>query len=361
MRRRSRSRLRSFGRVFLVALVIALAFPLVTAERTQDLVPPIGVRVKNQVQFVPPGTTFGAIVRQFSLQAHDGALHDVDGGVLDAAKYPGAILLNGSPGRPTDVLHDHDVVKVVNGEDRTEGTVRTVEEVPGGMTPNPEFYLGTTPGETIVVKGRISGRLVSSTFHATGPSQTPNAVALTFDDGPSPLYTPQILQILQQFGVQATFFCIGFEARDHPDLIVAERDAGMTVGNHSWDHPEVPPFRDLPESKIRSEMTEATAALQASGVDPYVFRPPGGTYGDTELRIASELGMRVVLWSVDPEDWRNDAKAKQIVKNVLSNVHAGSIVILHDGGGFQDATVKALPKIIKGIQDKGLSIVPLLR
>jgi peptidoglycan/xylan/chitin deacetylase (PgdA/CDA1 family) len=108
-------------------------------------------------------------------------------------------------------------------------------------------------------------------------------------------------------------------------------------------------------------MTLTTAALQESGVDPYVFRPPGGTYGDTELSVAASLGMRVVLWSVDPEDWRNDIKAKQIVDNVLGHVRAGSIVIMHDGGGFQDATVKALPKIIKGIRAMGLSLIPLVR
>jgi peptidoglycan/xylan/chitin deacetylase (PgdA/CDA1 family) len=356
-----RSRLRSFGRIFLIALVIALAFPLVTAERTFDLVPPIGVLVRGHDEFVPPGTTFGQAVRRFGLHARDGALLDVEGEVLDAAKFPGALLLNGGPAQPGDVLHEHDTIKVVHGEDRTETKVRTVEEVPGGMVSNPQFMLGTTPGEQIVVKGRVSGKIVSTTFHATGPSQVPDAVALTFDDGPSPRYTPEILSILQERGVQATFFTIGFEAHDYSYLIEAERDAGMTIGNHTWDHPEVPPFRDLPEERIRDEMERTTEALHESGVDPYLFRPPGGTYGDTELAIAAELGMRVVLWSVDPEDWRNDVKAKQIVKNVLSNVHAGSIVLMHDGGGFQDATVKALPKIIDGIRAMGLHLVPLLR
>ncbi|HXJ63908.1 MAG TPA: polysaccharide deacetylase family protein [Actinomycetota bacterium] len=340
--------------------MLALAFPLVTAERASDLTPPIDVRVRQQDQYVRPGTTFGDAVREFKLHAHTGALLDVEGQVIDANKFPGAILLNDKPAGSDVVLSDGDVIRVVSQQDQTEGTVRTVEEVPGGLPANPQFYLGTTPGEQIVVKGRVSGKIVSSKFQATGPSTTPNAVALTFDDGPSRVYTPQILAILQHFGVKATFFTIGFEIDEFPDVIREEHTAGMVIGNHTWDHPEHPPFRDLPAAKIRDEMQKTTDALNKLGVDPYLFRPPGGTYGDTELSVAQSLGMRVVLWSIDPQDWRSDIKPKEIVDNVLSHVHAGSIILMHDGGGFQDATVKALPKIIKGIRAKGLDIVPIL-
>jgi peptidoglycan/xylan/chitin deacetylase (PgdA/CDA1 family) len=361
MRRGTRSRLRSISRLWAIVILLALAFPLVTAERASDLVPPIAVSVGGIDRFLRPGMTFEEAVRRYHLHAHNGALLDVAGGVIEPNKFPGAILLNGRPAQPGDVLRENDTIRVVNQANRTEPTVRTVEEVPGGEHPNPMFTLGTTPGEQIVVAGKISGKIVSSKFQATGPSQTPNAVALTFDDGPSRVYTPQILAILQHFGVKATFFTIGFEVDEFPEVVRQEADAGMTIGNHTWDHPESPPFRDLPAEKIRSEMQKTTDALHKEGVDPYLFRPPGGTYGDTELGVAGDLGMRVVLWSVDPQDWQNDIKPKQIVKNVLSNVHAGSIVLMHDGGGFQDATVKALPKIIRGIQALGLDIVPLLR
>jgi peptidoglycan-N-acetylglucosamine deacetylase len=361
MRRGSRSRLRSLGKIWAIVLVVALAFPLVTAERASDLVPPIAVTIGTTEQYVRPGTTFDGAVKEFHLHARDGALLDVDGIAIDAHKFPGTILLNGEPGGPGELVHDGDRIRVVNQQDQTEPTVRSVEAVPNGQPGNPQFYLGRTPGETIVVQGKISGKIVSSKFQATGPTDTPNAVALTFDDGPSRVYTPQILAILQHFGVTATFFTIGFEVAEFPEVVQQEARDGMTVGNHTWDHPEHPPFRDLPADTIRSEMQKTTDALHKVGVDPYLFRPPGGTYGATELQIAQELGMRVVLWSVDPQDWRSDITPKEIVKNVLSNVHAGSIVILHDGGGFQDATVKALPKIIKGIEAKGLSIAPILR
>src|SRR6266511_522323 len=194
----------------------------------------------------------------------------------------------------------------------------------------------------------------------TGPETTPNAVALTFDDGPRPLYTPQILNILERFHVKATFFTIGFQVEEHPDLIQAEVDAGMVVGNHSWDHPASPAFRDLPLNRMRSEMLKASKAIEdAEGGTPFAFRPPGGSFDAHEVAVASSLGMRIVYWSVDPEDWRNDAKANEIVDNVLSHVHPGYIVIMHDGGGYQDATVKALPKIIRGIRAMGLGFATL--
>jgi peptidoglycan/xylan/chitin deacetylase (PgdA/CDA1 family) len=361
VRRGTRSRLRSLGRLQALAVVVALAFPLVTAERAQDLAPPIAVSVRDEVRYLPPDTTFGDVVRSFHLHAHTGALLDVDGGVLDAGRFPGRILLNGREATGPESLSDGDAIVVVSRPDRTEDTVRTVVTIPAGSQGNPQFYLGTTPGEQIVVTGKISGKIVSSTFHATGPTATPNTVALTFDDGPNPVYTPQILAILQRFGVQATFFCIGFEVRDHPDVVQQERLAGMTIGNHSWDHPTSPPFRDLAAAKMRGEMLQATEELRGLGVDPFVFRPPGGTFSDAEVALAGELGMRVVVWSVDPQDWRDSTTAKQIVKNVLGHVHAGSIVLMHDGGGTQDATVKALPKVIKGIQKMGLGFVPLVR
>ena len=362
MRRYRGPRRRFHLSLWVIALVLALAFPLVTAERARDLIPPITVKVEpHGDEFLPRGTTFGEVVRQFHLVAKDGALLDVEGDVLDASRFPGAILLNGESPEPGVVLREGDHIRVVNPADRTEGTVRTVEEVPGGQQSDPQFRLGTTPGELIVVMGEISRKVVSSTFHPTGPLDTPNAVALTFDDGPSPLYTMKILAILQRYGVKATFFTIGEQADAYPDIVRAEARAGMSVGNHTWDHPENPPFRDLPESKIRDEMETTTEALRRAGVDPYLFRPPGGTYGETEIGVASSLGMRVVLWSVDPQDWRDDIKAKAIVKNVLANSGAGSIILMHDGGGFQDATVKALPKIIEGLRKRGLNFVPLVR
>jgi len=348
------------GRLQAVVVVVAVAIPLVTAKRAHDLPPPIGVTVGHQVHYVPPDTLFGDIVRNLHLHARNGSLFDVTGKVLRASAYPGRILLNGRVARKAEPLAEGDEIRIINGEDKTERTVTEVTPLPGRVFANPQFYLSSAPGEEVVKKGRISGKQVESRVELTGPETTPNAVALTFDDGPSPLYTPQILNILERFHVKATFFTIGFQVEEHPDLIQAEVDAGMVVGNHSWDHPASPAFRDLPLNRMRSEMLKASKAIEdAGGGTPFAFRPPGGSFDAHEVAVASSLGMRIVYWSVDPEDWRNDAKANEIVDNVLSHVHPGYIVIMHDGGGYQDATVKALPKIIRGIRAMGLGFATL--
>ena len=166
-------------------------------------------------------------------------------------------------------------------------------------------------------------------------------VALTFDDGPNNKYTPQILAILQHFGVTATFFTIGFEVAEFPDVVRQEQLAGMTIGNHSWDHPTSSPFRDLPADRIRSEMQKTIDALHKEGVDPYLFRPPGGTYGDTELNIAQELGMRVVLWSVDPVDWPPGVTAPFAMPMPTSRISGSSTFSRCGGLGIHNATTAA--------------------
>jgi peptidoglycan/xylan/chitin deacetylase (PgdA/CDA1 family) len=357
--KRGRHRRRTFLGVQAVVLSIAVVVPLALPQHVRDLPPPIGVKVKGEVRYLMLHTTFGQAESAFGLQARSGNFLDVTGKTIVRHAYPGQILLDGHPAARDTELHEGDVIQVVNGHNRTEGTVKQSIPIPGRHVGDPQFYLGTTPGVQVITRGRVSGKLVSSVFQPTGPTSTPPAVALTFDDGPNPVYTPQIVAILQKFHVPATFFTIGYEVAEHPELVQAELKAGMEVGNHSWDHPTTPPFKKLPVKKMRSEMRDANIALDQAGDTAKLFRPPGGSFSNRVIGMASKLGMRVVLWSIDPQDWRNDATAKGIVQGVLGSVHAGSIVLLHDGGGYQDATVKALPKIIKGIRKLGLRLVSI--
>jgi len=342
-----------------VVLSVGMLVPIVSAEHVRDLPPPIGVKVKGEVRYLDRHTTFGEVVSSFGLHARNGNFLDVTGKAIVKDAYRGQILLDGHPASRDTELREGDEIQVVNGHNRTEGIVKEIIPIPGRHVSNPQFYLGTTPGVQIIHKGRVSGKLVSSEFQPTGPTFTPPAVALTFDDGPSPLYTPKVLKILKKFHVQATFFTIGYLVAEHPELVQAELRAGMEVGDHTWDHPTTPPFKQLPPKRMRSEMGDAALALQQAGGSPTLFRPPGGSYSDRVVALADKLGLRVVLWSIDPQDWRDDATAKGIVSTVLGSVHAGSIVLLHDGGGYQDATVKALPKIIKGIRKMGLHLVAI--
>jgi peptidoglycan/xylan/chitin deacetylase (PgdA/CDA1 family)/sulfur carrier protein ThiS len=304
---------------------------------------------------VTPSTTFQEVVARLGLAPKAGDLLDVEGQVLEDGAYPGRILLNGTRQDGDATLYNGWQIKVVNGRNRTEGLTEDIVRIPGGKIGNPQFFLGTQPGEQVITKGEISGKVVSSVFRPTGPVKSPLKVALTFDDGPWPDSTQQILDILKKYDVPATFFVIGRQAEARPELIHAELDAAMDVENHSWDHPNSPPFRDLTPKKIRTEIRQCRDVLRDLGADPTLFRPPGGSYSDKMVDIADKLGERLVLWAVDPRDWAPGATAKRIAKTVLDTVKPGAIILLHDGGGDRSATVEALPKIIRRIKKMGLT------
>src|SRR5713101_7846213 len=126
--------------------------------------------------------------------------------------------------------------------------------------------------------------------------------------------------------------------------------AGMRIGDHSWDHPVNPPLADLTNERVAEEIGKTKDALGALGVHVRLFRPPGGSYDDAVIQQARLHATRVVTWSVDPRDWMPGTTAEQIVKRVLGAVRPGSIVLMHDGGGDRRATIRALPKIIRGIR-----------
>src|SRR5437588_722114 len=342
-----------------IAVLITLAVPMAVSAGLRDWPRPSQVWVGNTPHFVPRTMTFGQAIKAFHVRAHSSRLLDVEGKAIPGHARPGEILLDGNQAPWRTVLRDRDRIWVVNRPDRTEPLARRVIHLHGRRPGDPQFYLGTTPGLQIITTGAISGKLVSNLFEPTGRLRMPKEVALTFDDGPNPPDTLRILSILRRKHVHATFFTIGYLVERYPQIVRRERRMGMVVADHSWSHPNSPPFKDLGRNTIRSEMYKAQLALQGEGVDAGLFRPPGGSTSIEVETIARELGMRVVLWSVDPQDWRNGISPGAIVRAVLSNVHRGSIVILHDGGGDQSATVAALPRIIKGIRKKHLAIVPV--
>jgi peptidoglycan-N-acetylglucosamine deacetylase len=338
-----------------------LLWPAITTTTgLKDLPPPITVFVADAAAYVPPGTSFDAMVERFHLRARDGNLVAVDGTVLQRSRYLGSVLLDGAPvGDADPALAAGDRITVMDGQDHREALFRTEIPVAPGTPQDPQRTLSTAPGTITTTRGAISGVVVAWTFTPTGPATTPRAVALTFDDGPWPGSTERILAVLKKYRVKATFFSVGYLAQRYPTVVRSEAQSGMVIGDHSFDHPLVPPFAEQPFAKATAEIGQAKEALAAAGVVCGLFRPPGGSYGPSTLGIARSLGLRVVLWSVDPADWTNGITAKTIVQRVLSHVRPGSIVLLHDGGGDQSATVKALPAIIKGIRKRHLMLVGL--
>jgi peptidoglycan/xylan/chitin deacetylase (PgdA/CDA1 family) len=340
-------------------VVAALAtLPLLVSASLGDVPEPVAVTIAGEPTLVPSGTSFGQAIRSAGLQARSGRLLDVDGQVLRHRADPGRILLDGERAPRDTPLRPGDEIEVLNGTDRTEGTERVETRLPGLQPGNPQYSLTTSKVVQVDVVGRISGKVVSTTFHSIGRPNTPPAIALTFDDGPWPRTTRQILRILERMHAPASFFLVGYLAERYPQMVRDEIDAGMTIGSHSWDHPE--PFKDLKPNRVRAEMTQPSDFFRSRyGMNVTLFRPPGGSWDARVLEIARSLDMRLVQWNVDPRDWESGMSAREIASSVLSRVRPGSIVDLHDGGGDQSATVKALPRIIRGIRKMGLQLVAL--
>jgi peptidoglycan/xylan/chitin deacetylase (PgdA/CDA1 family) len=341
-----------------LALLAGTLLVLLSAAGLGEAPPPISITVNGRNALVAAGSSLGDVARSLGLDPADGRLLDVQGHVLERHADPGTILLDGLAAPRRARLADGDRVTVLDGRDRTEGTRRVRTRLPGRQPGDPQFSLATARMLRVDTLGRVSGILVRTAYRPLGRSRRPPEVALTFDDGPWPRTTRQILDVLHRMRARATFFVVGYLARRYPGMVRDELRAGMVVANHSWDHPE--PFDVLTPRRIRAEMRDASDLLRRRfGVRARLFRPPGGSSSPKVVTAASELGMRVVNWNVDPRDWVDGVSSKAIVRSVLSQVEPGSIVDMHDGGGDQTATVRALPAIIRGIRRMGLKLVVL--
>jgi peptidoglycan/xylan/chitin deacetylase (PgdA/CDA1 family) len=323
--------------------------------------PPISLTIDGVARSVEPGTTVGGLVRDLHLHARAGRLLSVTGAILEPRLDPGEILLNGAPGERTTPLLYGDEVAVVDGTDVTEDTKRVTRMLHGLHPAVPQRTLATYPLKQIDTVGRVSGEILTTEFRPIGPGKVPGQVALTFDDGPWPVQTVQVLKTLRRFHAKATFFMVGSLVERYPRVAQAVVRAGMPIGDHSWSHPLDPPFAELPPNRLASEVLDTADELRRIGVQPYLFRPPGGSYDDDVLREVRQAGMRTVTWDVDPSDYLDSTRRRELATYVLRHVRPGSIVLMHDGGGDQSATIGALPLIIKGIRKMGLNLVAIPR
>ncbi len=174
-------------------------------------------------------------------------------------------------------------------------------------------------------------------------------VYLTFDDGPSG-YTQQVLDILNRYEAKATFFVLGANVVDNPSLVRAAARDGMSIQNHTWDHPDL---TSESNDEIRSQIRRTDNAIRnAGGGKSTCVRPP---YGATNSRVRSvlgDMGKRQLLWSIDTSDYQRPG-ASAIYRRVVDQVGRGSIVLAHDGGGVRTQTVAALPRILDNLKDRG--------
>ncbi|EKN67626.1 chitooligosaccharide deacetylase [Neobacillus bataviensis LMG 21833] len=186
--------------------------------------------------------------------------------------------------------------------------------------------------------------------------QTENKVALTFDDGPDPRFTPKILDILKEHKIKATFFLMGARADAYPDLVKRIKAEGHIIGNHTYWHPNLVTQGDI--STLQSEVTKTEIRLaELSGYRTKLFRAPYGFLYNELVEKLKEMNYSVIAWSVDSLDW-HESPPEQISYNVLSNVHPGAIIIMHDGAAWDEDrtnTIKALRLIIPALKKQGVT------
>jgi peptidoglycan-N-acetylglucosamine deacetylase len=184
----------------------------------------------------------------------------------------------------------------------------------------------------------------------------PKAIALTIDDGPSPVYTPQILQILEKYHVTASFSMVGENVTYYPGVARDVAEAGHLIVNHTWDHANL---STLTQAQTRAEIGNATDAIHnAVGRTPTIFRAPYGAWSRTTLEYCATEHLMPLDWSVDPRDWARPGVSK-IVANIMKNTATGSIILEHDGGGDRSETVAALKIAIPRLLDAGYHFKPV--
>jgi len=188
-----------------------------------------------------------------------------------------------------------------------------------------------------------------SSVHIDGPY-----IAMTFDDGPSATLTPKLLDILAAHQIKATFFVIGENVAEHPEIIARAAREGHEIGNHSWSHPN---FGKMSDDGVRSQLQRTDDAIKsATGSRPTLLRPPYGSITAREKRwIHDQFGYQIILWDVDPYDWKRPGPS--VVRNrILKETRPGSIVLSHD---IHPGTIEAMPSTFDALEAKGFKFVTI--
>jgi peptidoglycan/xylan/chitin deacetylase (PgdA/CDA1 family) len=182
-------------------------------------------------------------------------------------------------------------------------------------------------------------------------------VALTFDDGPDPRWTPQVLELLRQYHAHATFFQVGKNVVAHPDLVHAVLGDGHEVADHTWDHPDL---ELMPAAQVGTEITQGADALRQVGApSPKYFRPPKGLTDEAVGVLADANQYRTIFWDLCLERFVDHTPdMADAVQDMLTRVRPGSIILAHDGGiPDRTKTLQTLPMLLKGLQARGFKMV----
>jgi peptidoglycan/xylan/chitin deacetylase (PgdA/CDA1 family) len=306
------------------------------------------------------------------------AVHDGD---LIAAKdkrvlrraggTPLVIDVDGKPAGPETSVWPWSKLTSHNGTDVVESVTTTrqalsIEAKFEGQGPLVYLVRPGTVGLKEVRTGDISGDTVKSTilikpvpalFVRTKPGAViGRAIALTFDDGPWPGSTERVLAVLRKYKAKATFFMLGQQVHRNQKIVKAVLADGNQIGSHSWSHRML---GTAPQRTVAYEIQAGQRALRKiTKVSPVWFRPPYGSVSRTVYAEAAAAKTKLVLWDIDPQDWRRPA-ATTIANRVVNAARPGTVVLMHDGGGDRKNTIDALLMIIPRLQAKGYRFVTL--
>ncbi len=181
-------------------------------------------------------------------------------------------------------------------------------------------------------------------------------IALTFDDGPHPRLTPEILDILNEYGVSATFFVVGENVANYPDAAMRIAKEGHEIGNHTYTHRHI---QNMNKEQLACEIESCERQIIELTDEEYrtkIFRPPQGKVDSAVKELGEDMGYSVILWSIDTKDWAHTPVSK-IVDNILCNVKSGDIILMHDYIGTNSPTPQVLRTIIPKLLEKGYKFV----
>jgi peptidoglycan/xylan/chitin deacetylase (PgdA/CDA1 family) len=181
-------------------------------------------------------------------------------------------------------------------------------------------------------------------------------VALTFDDGPDPVLTGKLLDLLAAHHAKATFFVIGERAVEYPQILLRELREGHEIGNHSWSHARL---LEIPDAAVREELQKTDVAIRkVTGASPVLMRPPGGAISARQAQwIEREFGYRTILWDVHGFDWiRPPPSPAAISERIVQGIHSGAVIVCHD---TQPATIEAVPAILSQLEAKQFKFVTI--
>ena len=216
------------------------------------------------------------------------------------------------------------------------------------MQPRPRLTRRTLTSVLTAVAVMVSSIVVATAVATPSAAATCSGyVGLTFDDGPTPGNTTNLLNALTSNGLRATMFNEGQNAQPNPSLVLAEKSAGMWIGNHTWDHPHM---TQLSTADMTSEISRTQDAIQQiTGTAPVLFRPPYGETNSTLKSVEAQFGLTEIIWDVDSQDW-NGASTSQIVQ-AAGQLTNGQIILMHD---WPANTVAAIPQIAANLASRNL-------